>query len=112
MKVRMTYKISEIRKMQRYRDMVDSGRYDVTDPPIDELVCQYCWLSDKVEECRSIIDSQGVIVEGLHGNVQNPAQSSIKAYMQMQAIALDQLKKLTAMKPEPADELGQFLEGE
>ena len=112
MPVRRTYEVAEIHKTKLYKAMVDSGRYDVTDPPIDELVCQYVWLSDKVEECRAIIDSRGVIVEGLHGDVQNPAQASTKASMQMQAIALDQLKKLTASKPAPTDALEEFLGGD
>ena len=111
MAIKMTYKVEEIHKTDLYKAMVNSGRYDVSDPPIDELVCQYVWLSDKVEECRSIIDNKGVLVDGLHGDVQNPAQASTKAYMQMQAIALDQLKKLSAAKPEPSDELGEFLGG-
>lgn len=111
MAIRRTYEVEEIHKTTLYAAMVESGRYDVTDPPIDELVCQYVWLSEKVEECRSIVDNKGVLVEGLHGDVQNPAQASTKAYMQMQAIALDQLKKLSAAKPEPTDELGEFLGG-
>lgn len=112
MPVRRTYEVAEIHKTKLYKAMVDSGRYDVTDPPIDELVCQYAWLSGKVEDCRAIIDSDGVVVEGLHGNIQNPAQGSMKAYMGMQASALDQLKKLTASKPAPTDALEEFLGGD
>ena len=111
MPVRRTYENAEIHKMPRYKAMVDSGRYDVADTPTDDLVCQYVWLADKVEECRSIIDVQGIMVPGLHGDVQNPAQGSMKAYMGMQATALDQLKKLTAVKPEPTDEMDDFLGG-
>lgn len=112
MPVRRTYEVAEIHKTKRYHDMVDSGRYDVADIPVDDTVCNYVWLVDKIEECRSIIDTEGILVEGLHGLVQNPAQASLKAYMQMQTTALDQLKKLTATKPEPTDELNEFLGGE
>lgn len=109
MPTKLTYKISEIHKTRRYKDMVETGRYDVSDPPVDELVCQWAWLSDKVEECRSVIDNEGVMVDGLHGPVQNPAQGSMKAYMGMQGEALKQLKQLMAAKPEQTDELGEFL---
>ncbi|MEE1210043.1 MAG: hypothetical protein U0K60_08390 [Parafannyhessea umbonata] len=112
MAVVLTYKVREIMKTPRYRAMVDSNRYDVTDPTINELVCNYCWLADKVEECRSIIDREGIMVEGLHGNVQNPAQGSTKAYLQMMNIIIDQLKKMSDVKPESADALDDFLGGE
>ena len=49
------------------------------------------------------------MVMGLHGKVQNPAQGSIKAYMQMQGVALAQLKQLAATAPEKGDELDDFL---
>lgn len=112
MPAKLTYKISEIRKTRRYREMVESGRYDVEDPPVNELVCQYVWLANKVEDCRSVIDNEGIMVEGLHGLIQNPAQGAMKAYMGMQSEALKQLKQMTATKPEQTDELGEFLGGE
>lgn len=107
----MSYKKEEIRKSQAYVDMAKTGRYDLSDPTIESTICQYAWLDDKIEECRRILDTEGVMVEGLHGRVQNPAQGSVKAYMQMQKLALDQLKALSTTAPEKGDELDEFLSG-
>lgn len=107
-----TYRREVIRESAAYRAMVETGRYDLQDPTIESTICQYAWLDDKIEECRKILDTEGLMVEGLHGKVQNPAQGSIKAYMQMQGEALRQLKQLTTTKPEKTDELEQFLMGE
>lgn len=112
MGIKLTYKVEEIMRTARYGAMVESKRYDVTDPAVNELVCQYCWLAEKVEECRSIIDTEGLMVEGLHGNVQNPAQGSTKAYMQMMKLALETLRSLSQAKPESDDALDDFLDGE
>ena len=108
----MSYKKDEIRKSQAYLDMVATGRYDLKDPTIESTICQYAWLDDKIEECRRILDTEGLMVDGLHGKVQNPAQGSVKAYMQMQKLALDQLKALSATAPEKGDELENFLRGD
>lgn len=107
----MSYKKDEIRKSQAYIDMAKTGRYDLSDPTIESTICQYAWLDDKIEECRRILDTEGVMVEGLHGKVQNPAQGSVKAYMQMQKLALDQLKALSTTAPDKGDELDEFLSG-
>lgn len=104
-----SYKKDEIRKSAAYQEMARSGRYDLTDPTIESTVCQYAWLDDKIEECRRILDTEGVMVDGLHGRVQNPAQGSVKAYMQMQKLALDQLKQLMAVASDKGDELDEFL---
>ena len=101
----------EIRQSAAYKAMADTGRYDLTDPTIESTVCQYAWLDDKIGECRRILDTEGLMVDGLHGKVQNPAQGSIKAYMQMQGVALAQLKALSATAPEKGDELDKFLGG-
>ena len=108
----MSYKKEEIRKSQAYVDMAKTGRYDLSDPTIESTICQYAWLDDKIEECRRILDTEGVMVDGLHGKVQNPAQGSVKAYMQMQKLALDQLKALSTTAPEKGDELDEFLKGD
>jgi len=105
----MSYKKDEIRKSQAYLDMAKTGRYDLTDPTIESTICQYAWLEDKIEECRKILDTEGLMVDGLHGKVQNPAQGSVKAYMQMQGVALAQLKQLAATAPAKNDELDEFL---
>ena len=104
-----SYKKEVIRESTAYQAMVETGRYDLTDPTIESTICQYAWLDDKIEECRRILDTEGLMVEGLHGRVQNPAQGSIKAYMQMQGEALRQLKQLTTTAPEKGDGLDEFL---
>lgn len=106
-----SYKKEVIRKSAAYQAMAQTGRYDLTDPTIESTICQYAWLDDKIEECRRILDTEGLMVDGLHGKVQNPAQGSIKAYMQMQGEALRQLKQLTTTAPEKGDELDEFLTG-
>lgn len=106
-----SYKKEAIRESDAYKAMRDTGRYDLSDPTIESTICQYAWLDDKIEECRRILDTEGLMVNGLHGKVQNPAQGSIKAYMQMQGEALKQLKQLTAEAPEKVDELDSFLTG-
>jgi hypothetical protein len=106
-----SYKKEVIRESESYKAMARTGRYDLTDPTIESTICQYAWLDDKIEECRRILDTEGLMVEGLHGRIQNPAQGSIKAYMQMQSTALSQLKQLTAQAPERGDELDEFLTG-
>ena len=112
MPVKRTYKDSEIRKTQFYRELAEDNRYDVTDPVIDNLVCHYAWIREKGEECRALIDSNGMIVEGAHGgDAKNPAITALKDFSQMSEGALNQLKKLTAVKPEQADSLTEFLEG-
>jgi hypothetical protein len=107
-----SYKKEVIRESTAYQAMVETGRYDLKDPTIESTICQYAWLDDKIEECRRILDTEGLMVEGLHGKVQNPAQGSIKAYMQMQGEALRQLKQLTTTAPEKGDELEDFLRGD
>jgi len=107
-----SYKKEVIRESVAYQDMARTGRYDLTDPTIESTICQYAWLDDKIEECRRILDTQGLMVEGLHGMVQNPAQGSIKAYMQMQGEALRQLKQLAAEAPSKGDDLDEFLSGD
>lgn len=104
-----SYKKEVIRESAAYQAMVKTGRYDLSDPTIESTICQYAWLDDKVEECRRILDTEGLMVEGMHGMVQNPAQGSVKAYMQMQKLALDQLKQLSATAPEKGDDLDEFL---
>lgn len=106
-----SYKKEVIRESAAYQAMKDTGRYDLTDPTIESTICQYAWLDDKIEECRRILDTEGLMVNGLHGKVQNPAQGSIKAYMQMQGEALRQLKQLTTSAPEKGDDLDDFLKG-
>ena len=105
----MSYKKDDIRKLDAYREMSESGRYDMTDPTIESTICQYAWLDGKIEECRRILDTEGLMVAGLHGSKQNPAQGSMKAYMQMQKLALDQLKQLSSTAPDKGDELDEFL---
>lgn len=107
-----TYKKEVIRESEAYQAMVRTGRYDLTDPTIESTICQYAWLDDKIEECRRILDTEGLMVDGLHGKIQNPAQGSIKAYMGMQGEALRQLKQLATTSPEKGDELDTFLGGE
>lgn len=106
-----SYKKEVIRESAAYQAMVRTGRYDLSDPTIESTICQYAWLDDKIEECRKILDTEGLMVEGLHGRVQNPAQGSIKAYMQMQGVALAQLKQLAATAPAKNDDLDEFLNG-
>lgn len=107
-----SYKKEVIRESAAYQEMARTGRYDLSDPTIESTVCQYAWLDDKIQECRRILDTEGLMVEGLHGMVQNPAQGSVKAYMQMQKLALDQLKALAAQAPTKADDLDAFLAGD
>lgn len=109
MKTTNSYKKEVIRESAAYQEMAKSGRYDLSDPTIESTVCQYAWLDDKIEECRRILDTEGLMVDGLHGKVQNPAQGSVKAYMQMQKLALDQLKQLSTTAPEKGDDLDEFL---
>ena len=104
-----SYKKEVIRESESYKAMVRTGRYDLTDPTIESTICQYAWLDDKIEECRRILDTEGLMVEGLHGRIQNPAQGSIKAYMGMQGEALRQLKQLSTTAPERGDDLDEFL---
>ncbi len=106
-----SYKKEVIRESESYQAMAKTGRYDLADPTIESTICQYAWLDDKIEECRRILDTEGLMVEGLHGKIQNPAQGSLKAYMQMQSTALAQLKQLAATAPERGDELEAFLTG-
>lgn len=106
-----SYKKEVIRESAAYQAMKDTGRYDLSDPTIESTICQYAWLDDKIEECRRILDTEGLMVEGLHGMIQNPAQGSIKAYMGMQGEALRQLKQLTTTVPDKGDELDSFLKG-
>lgn len=101
----------EIRKSTAYQEMANTGRYDLTDPTIEGVVCQWAWLEGSIESCRRILDTDGLMVEGLHGKVQNPAQGSLKAYMQMQKLALEVLKQLTTTAPEKDDDLDEFLTG-
>lgn len=107
-----SYRKEAIRESDAYRAMVETGRYDMSDPTIESTICQYAWLDDKIEECRRILDTEGLMVDGLHGKIQNPAQGSIKAYMGMQSEALRQLKQLTTTAPEKGDELENFLRGD
>lgn len=109
MKKAESYKKEVIRESEAYKAMVRTGRYDLTDPTIESTICQYAWLDDKIEECRRILDTDGLMVEGLHGRIQNPAQGSIKAYMGMQGEALRQLKQLSTTAPERGDDLDEFL---
>ena len=104
-----TYSIDAIKSTDRYRAVVDSGKYDCDDPLIAELVCNMCWCYDTAGDCRRILNEQGIMVDGLHGKVQNPIQGSLKAYLQMAGICLNQLKLLGAEKPkEEADPLAEF----
>ena len=104
-----TYSIEAIKETDRYKAVVDSGKYDCADPLVSELVCNMCWSYAKAEECRQILDEQGLMVDGLHGKRQNPLQSSFKNYLQTANLALDQLKKIRAEKPkEEADPLADF----
>lgn len=107
-----SYKKEVIRESEAYLAMVRTGRYDLSDPTIESTICQYAWLDDKIEECRRILDTEGLMVEGLHGKIQNPAQGSIKAYMGMQGEALRQLKQLSTTAPEKGDDLDKFLNGD
>lgn len=109
MKKAESYKKEVIRESEAYKAMVRTGRYDLTDPTIESTICQYAWLDDKIEECRRILDTEGLMVDGLHGRIQNPAQGSIKAYMGMQGEALRQLKQLSTTAPERGDDLDEFL---
>jgi len=104
-----TYSIDAIKATDRYKAVVDSGKYDCADPLISELVCNMCWSYSKAEECRQILDVQGIMVDGLHGKKQNPLQGSYKAYLQTAGITLQQLKTLGAEKQkEEADPLAAF----
>ena len=104
-----TYSIEAIKATDRYKAVVDSGKYDCADPLIAELVCNMCWSYDRAEDCRRILDQQGIMVDGLHGKKQNPMQGSYKAYLQTAGITLQQLKALGAEKPkEESDPLADF----
>jgi len=107
-----TWEKEVIRESEAYKAMAETGRYDLDDPTIESTICQYAWLDDKIQECRRILDTEGLMVMGMHGKVQNPAQGSVKAYMQMQGEALRQLKQLTAEAPAKSDELEDFLRGD
>ena len=61
-----SYSKEAIRKSDAYRAMAATGRYDLTDPTIESTICQYAWLDDKIGECRRILDTEGLMVEGLH----------------------------------------------
>lgn len=98
-----------IRESDAYKEMAETGRYDLSDPTIEGVVCQWAWLEGKICDCRRILDTEGLMVEGLHGIKQNPAQGSLKAYMQMQKLALEQLKQLTTNAPKKGDDLDEFL---
>lgn len=104
-----TYSIDAIKATDRYKAVVDSGKYDMNDPMVAELVGNLCWSYAKAEECRQILDEQGLMVDGLHGKRQNPLQGSYKNYLQTANLALDQLKKIRAEKPaEEVDDLAAF----
>jgi len=104
-----TYSIAAIKDTDRYKAVVDSGKYDMNDPMVAELVGNLCWSYAKAEECRQILDEQGLMVDGLHGKRQNPLQGSYKNYLQTANLALDQLKKIRAEKPaEESDPLAEF----
>lgn len=104
-----TYSINAIKGTDRYKAVVDSGKYDCADPLVAELVCNMCWSYDRAEECRRILDEQGIMVDGLHGKKQNPMQGSYKAYLQTAGITLQQLKALGAEKlKEESDPLADF----
>jgi hypothetical protein len=104
-----SYSKEAIRQTEAYRAMAETGRYDLTDPTMEGVVCQWAWLEGSIEKCRRILDTEGLMVEGLHGRIQNPAQGSLKAYMQMQKLALEQLKQLATTAPERGDDLDEFL---
>lgn len=91
-----SYTMEHIKTTPRYGAY--SERYDTDDPAIAELVCNLCWSYEKAEECRRVIDDEGIMVDGLHGKVQNPVQGSYKAYLQTASITLDQLKKIGQRK--------------
>lgn len=104
-----TYSIEAIKETDRYKAVVDSAKYDCDDPMVAELVANLCWSYDKAEECRKILDVQGLMIDGLHGKKQNPVQGSYKNYLQTANLALDQLKKIRAEKPkEEVDDLAAF----
>lgn len=98
-----------IRQSAAYREAAATGRYDLTDPMIEGVVCQWAWLEERICECRHILDSEGLMVSGLHGSKQNPAQGSLKAYMQMQKLALEQARILATNAPKKGDDLDDFL---
>lgn len=107
--MRDTHSIDAIKRTERYKAVVESGKYDCTDPLVSELVCNMCWSYAKAEECRKILDEQGIMVDGLHGKKQNPLQGSFKAYLQTAGITLQQLKTLGAeRKSEEPDEIAAF----
>lgn len=104
-----TYSIEAIKATERYKAVVESKKYDMNDPMVAELVGNLCWSYAKAEECRQILDEQGLMVDGLHGKRQNPLQGSYKNYLQTANLALDQLKKIRAEKPaEESDPLADF----
>lgn len=104
-----TYSIEAIKATDRYKAVVESGKYDTADPMVAELVANLCWSYAKADECRRILDEQGLMVDGLHGKKQNPLQGSYKNYLQTANLALDQLKKIRAEKPaEESDPLADF----
>jgi hypothetical protein len=100
-----------IRQSAAYKEAAETGRYDLTDPMIEGVVCQWAWLEGRIDDCRRILESEGLMVEGLHGNKQNPAQGALKAYMQMQKLALEQARILTTNAPKKGDDLDEFLNG-
>lgn len=112
MKTTKSYTKEAIRQSEAYQAMARTGRYDLEDPAIESTICQYAWLEGRIEDCRRILDTEGLMSEGLHGRKQNPAQGSLKAYMQMQGEALRQLKQLTATAPKKSDDLDDFLNGD
>lgn len=104
-----TYSISAIKETERYRDVVESGRYDVSDELVNSQVCNLVWCYEKADELREILDTQGIMVDGLHGKKQSPMVGAYKATLQMANSLLDQLRKVGAEKPaEEADPLADF----
>lgn len=106
-----TYSIEAIKATDRYREVVATGRYDVSDKLVDAQVCNLVWCYNKADELREILDTQGIMVDGLHGKKQSPMIGAYKATLQMANSLLDQLRKVGAgEKPEATDELAEFNE--
>jgi len=104
-----TYSIDAIKDTDRYKAVVESGRYDVTDELVNSQVCNLVWCYEKADELREILDTQGIMVDGLHGKKQSPMVGAYKATLQMANSLLDQLRKVGAEKPaEETDPLADF----
>ena len=104
-----TYSIDAIKATDRYRAVVESGRYDVTDELVNSQVCNLVWCYEKADELREILDTQGIMVDGLHGKKQSPMVGAYKATLQMANSLLDQLRKVGAgEKQEESDPLAEF----